>query len=220
MKGNRNMNKSTLTFLGRDSGFGDKNNSAYIEIENELIIIDCGFTVFEQVKNNFDLSKYKSIKIIITHLHNDHAGSLSQVILYAYFEKNIRVSVISKCENIKEYLDITGTPADAYELKQDIEFIKTAHTKYLDAYGFKINILGKNIVYTGDTSTIEPFIPYIKDCNELYIDVSRYGGAHIKIDDIIGILKDIKQKGTEIYLMHIDDKEYIKEITHNEFSIE
>lgn len=36
------MNNSTLTFLGSDSGFGDNNNSAYIELENKLIIIDCG----------------------------------------------------------------------------------------------------------------------------------------------------------------------------------
>ena len=27
----------TLTFLGKDSGFGEKNNSSYIEIENKLI---------------------------------------------------------------------------------------------------------------------------------------------------------------------------------------
>ena len=82
------MKQQTLTFLGRDSGFGEKNNSAYIELEDKLILIDCGFTVFEQVKNKFDLSKYKEIKIIVTHLHNDHAGSLSQLILYSYFVKN------------------------------------------------------------------------------------------------------------------------------------
>lgn len=72
----------TLTFLGKDSGFGEKNNSSYIEIENKLILIDCGFTVFQQVKNKFNFENYESIHIIITHLHNDHAGSLSQLILY------------------------------------------------------------------------------------------------------------------------------------------
>ena len=193
------MKKQTLTFLGRDSGFGEKNNSAYIEVEDKLILIDCGFTVFEQIKNIFDLSKYKEIKIIVTHLHNDHAGSLSQL--------------------IKEYLDITGTPEDAYELKDDIEFIKTEHVKYLDAYGFCLNINDRKIVYTGDTNTIAPFMPYIENCDELYIDVSRFGGAHIKIDDIVDTLKNIKQKGTEIFLMHLDDKEYIRKATNDEFNM-
>ena len=213
------MNNQTLTFLGRDSGFGEKNNSAYIESESELILIDCGFTVFEQVKNKFDLSKYKEIKVIITHLHNDHAGSLSQLILYAYFVLNKKIIVLSKCEKIKEYLEITGTPETAYELREDIDFIKTEHTKYLDAYGFKINLNGKNIVYTGDTNTIEPFMPYIQECDELYIDVSRFGGAHIKIDDIVNTLRNFKQKGKQIYLMHIDDKEYIRKATKGEFNM-
>lgn len=213
------MKKQTLTFLGRDSGFGEKNNSAYIEIGDELILIDCGFTVFEQIKNKFDLSKYKEIKIIVTHLHNDHAGSLSQLILYSYFVKNKKITVLSKCERIKEYLDITGTPEEAYELKNDTEFIKTEHTKYLDAYGFCLNVNGRKIVYTGDTNTIVPFMPYIENCDELYIDTSRFGGAHIKIDDILDILKSIKQKGAEIFLMHLDDKEYIRKVTSDEFNM-
>ena len=203
-----------LKFLGKDAGFGDKNNSAYIEIDNDLILIDCGYTVFNEIKKNFDIEKYNSIKVIITHLHNDHAGSLSQLILYSYFVKNKKVIVYCKCEKIQDYLDITGTPIDAYELKQnqDIEFIKTSHVKYLDSYGFRININGKNILYTGDTNTIEPFMKYINNCNEIYIDVSKYGGAHIKVDDIIETLKQIKSNGTEVILMHLDDKEYIKQI--------
>lgn len=133
----------TLTFLGKDSGFGEKNNSSYIEIENKLILIDCGFTVFQQVKNKFNFENYESIHIIITHLHNDHAGSLSQLILYLWFIYHKKVNIFSKCEHIKDYLDITGTPPEAYELRESIDnlkFIKTTHTLYLDAYGFILKI--------------------------------------------------------------------------------
>ena len=213
------MKEYTLSFLGRDSGFGKNNNSAFYETEKELIIIDCGITVFEKVKEKFDLSKYDSIKIIITHLHNDHAGSLSQLILYCWFIHHKKVTVLSKCEKIKEYLDITGTNEEAYEIKQNIEFIKTEHVDNLDAYGFYICLNGKNIVYTGDTNTIEPFIPYIEKSDELYIDVSRYGGVHIKIDDVVDILRKFKNEGKKIILMHLDDREYIKDITKNEFYI-
>lgn len=71
-------------------------------------------------------------------MYNDHAGSLSQLILYLYFIYNKKVNVISKCEKIKEYLEITGTPEEAYTLQEEkeyVEIIKTEHTKYLDAYG-------------------------------------------------------------------------------------
>lgn len=205
----------TLTFLGSDSGFGDKNNASYIEEENKLILIDCGFTVFNEIKKKFDFNKFDNIEVIITHLHNDHAGSLSQLILYLYFIYNKKITVLSKCNNIKQYLNITGTPPEAYELKDNLEnlkFVKTEHTKYLDAYGFVLNLNDKKIIYTGDTNTIEPFLKDLDGADELYIDVSRYGGAHINIDKVIDLLINFKSKGIEVVLMHIDDKEYIKNV--------
>lgn len=216
------MKEQTLKFLGRDSGFGEKNNSAYIEYDNKFLLIDCGFTVFSQLKNKFDFKKYDEINVIITHLHNDHAGTLSQFILYLYFIYNIKVNVITNCEKIKEFLDITGTPEDAYILKNEneyIKFIKTEHVKYLDAYGFELNINNKKIIYTGDTNTLEPFEMYLEDANEFYVDVSRYGGAHLKIDDIKNELEEIQKNGTSVYLMHIDDAEYIKDATSNIFNM-
>ena len=214
------MKDSLLKFLGSDSGFGAHNNSAYIEERDKLTIIDCGFTVFAQIKEKFDLNKYKEINVIVTHLHNDHAGSLSQLILYAYFIFNIKVNVICMCSKIKEYLDITGTPEDAYTLYdkfENVEFIKTEHTKYLDSYGFKLCLNGKKIVYTGDTNTLEPFMKYINDIDEFYVDVSRYGGAHLKLEDIIDKLREIKKQNINIYLMHIDDREYIAGEINDEF---
>lgn len=214
------MESSILKFLGSDSGFGINNNSAYIEEKGKLTIIDCGFTVFTQIMEKFNLSKYKEINVIVTHLHNDHAGSLSQLILYAYFIFNKKVNVISMCSKIKEYLDITGTTEDAYTLYnkfENVEFIKTEHTRYLDSYGFKLCVNGKKIVYTGDTNILEPFIKYTNDIDEFYVDVSRYGGAHLKIDDVIEKLREIKKKNIKIYLMHIDDRKYIDEKINNEF---
>ena len=214
------MESSILKFLGSDSGFGINNNSAYIEEKGKLTIIDCGFTVFTQIKKKFDLNKYKEINVIITHLHNDHAGSLSQLILYSYFIFNKKVNVISMCSKIKEYLDITGTPEDAYTLYnkfENVEFIRTEHTRYLDSYGFKLCVNGKKIVYTGDTNILELFIKYTNDIDEFYVDVSRYGGAHLKIDDVIEKLREIKKKNIKIYLMHIDDRKYIDEKINNEF---
>lgn len=208
---------STLTFLGLDAGFGKKNNSAYIKTNEDegkkLTLIDCGFTVFEQVKAKFDLNSYDKIDVIITHLHNDHAGSLSQLVLYLCLNYNKKVRILSKCKNLAKYLEITGTPADSYELQQsakNVEFIKTQHVKYLDAYGFKMEVKGKKIVYTGDTNTLEPFLPYLQDADEFYVDASRYGGAHLRITDVSSQLRKIETNGTQVYLMHIDDKKFVQ----------
>lgn len=60
----------------------------------------------------------------------------------------------------------------------------------MDAYGFKLNIHGKSILYTGDTNIIKPFEKYLKNVQEFYVDVSKFGGAHLKIDDVKLKLKD------------------------------
>lgn len=211
---------STITFLGRDSGFGDNNNSGYIEIDNNLLIIDCGFAVFNNIKKRFDYNKYDNVYVLITHLHNDHAGSLSQFILYMWFVFHKKITVVSKCEKIKLLLDIEGTDSDWYYLTDNalgIEFIRTEHVAQMDAYGFKINVNGKKLVYTGDTCTLDPYMPYLDDCDEFYVDTSKFGGVHLKFEDIKDRLSEIKSKGTDIYLMHIDDYEYIKNINNNEF---
>ena len=180
-----------------------------------------GFTVFEKIKK-FDFSKYKEIFVIITHLHNDHAGSLSQFILYNWFVNKKKTIVISKCEKIGQYLQITGTTEEAYEIVDsypNIEFIKTEHAKELDAYGFKMSVDGKNILYTGDTAILDPFEPYLKECDEFYVDVSKNGGVHLKFEDVNERLNELKNNGIKVNLMHIDDKEYISKLNKNEFNM-
>ena len=211
-----------LKFLGKDSGFGDNNNSAYVEIDNTLFLIDCGFSVFNIVKKKFDFSKYKDIKIIVTHLHNDHAGSLSQVILYIWNIYHKPVTVISSCENISQYLEITGTMKESYSIENSdecVEFIKTLHVPEIDSYGFLFKFKNEKILYTGDTCTIEPFEKYFDDISELYIDVSTKGGVHLKINEIMPKLLELKAKGIKIILMHLNDKKAIKKISKNNFII-
>ena len=209
-----------LTFLGSDSGFGKNNTSAYFTINDKFVLIDCGMTVFNKV---IDLIKdYKELDIIITHLHNDHAGSLSQLIQYNYFVLGNKTKVISRCIHIKDYLDITGTPVESYELYTDqeyITFIKTYHDKRLDSYGMLLNINNKKIIYTGDTNTIEPFLPYTDSINELYIDMSKGNEVHLGINECMSILDEIKNKGVNIYLIHTDDLEYLKSVTNGKYTI-
>ena len=210
------MSESQLIFLGNDSGFGEKNNSAYTICENKFYLIDCGYTVFNMIKGNFDFNSFSEINVIITHLHNDHAGSLSQFIMYLWYVCGIKTKVYSKCKRIKDYLDCTGTPEESYEIHGDekwLEFIKTEHVKELDAYGFYMKLNGKEILYTGDTKTIEPYMSYIdKKIDELYVDTSVNGGVHLALSDVMETLISAGKKGTKVFLMHIDDKSKIKTI--------
>ena len=90
-------------------------------------------------------------------------------------------------------------------------FIKTNHCKELDTYGFSAEIKKRKIIYTSDTNTIEPFLQELENAEELYIDLSRYGGVHLKFDDILPKLIEISKKGTKVIPMHLDDAKYIEE---------
>lgn len=210
----------TLTFLGGDSGFGENNTSAYYIMDNKLILIDCGFAIFSKVKNM--LQDFDEIDVIITHLHNDHARTLSQLIMYVYFILGKTVNVISKCERIYDYLDIMGTPKESYNIYNSteyVELIKTEHVKELDSYGMNLKINNKNIIYTGDTCSLNSFLPYIDSVDELYVDISKNGGVHLKISEIIDELDKIHTNGTDVYLMHVDDKKYVKEYINDKYKI-
>ena len=60
----------------------------------------------------------------------------------------------------------------------------------------------------------------MKDADELYVDVSKSGGVHIKIDEVLNQLLKFKKLGGSVYLMHIDDFEYVNKITNGQFYME
>jgi len=208
------MSKSTLKFLGRNSGFFGNNNAAYYEDGKTFWLIDCGITVFYQLVAKFDLSYYDTINILITHLHDDHAGSLSQLLMYLGYECGRKANIFTPCKNIKTRLEIAGVDPKFYVLthSNNIEWVETKHVTFLDSYGFCIKWNGRKLVYTGDTATLEPFYGILKDADEFYVDVSTKGIVHLKIEDILDELIRIKGAGTDVYLMHLNDEKAISDI--------
>ena len=205
-----------LKFLCRGSGFSGENNAAYVEVGEDLILIDCGYTVFNAIREKLDLAKYNNVYIITTHLHPDHAGSLGQLIMYMRYVLNKKPHILSICEKMQKYLGACGVDRKFYFLKEscpyNIKFIKTTHSEFLDAYGFSLEINGKKIVYTGDTATLDPFEKHIEGAYELYVDVSKNGVIHLKIDEVFEKLIAIQNVGTKVFLMHLDDEEYISKV--------
>lgn len=129
--------KKAITFLGKDSGFGKKNTSAYAIVNNRLLLIDCGQTVMTQLQEKNLLTEISGIDVIITHMHGDHVGSLSQLALYSYFVLKTPINIITKCAEIDNFLTITGVarycktpgfPEERYTRNNNfVTFISTDH---------------------------------------------------------------------------------------------
>lgn len=215
--------EKVLHFLGNDSGFGQKNTSAYAFLGNRLLLIDCGYTVMSQLQNKNLLEDISGIDVIITHLHPDHAGSLGQLALYSYFTFKRPINIITACSEIDTFLRITGVPRycqipgfpeERYTRNNDfVTLIPTEHCgEELDCYGFSAKINGRHVVYTGDTSTLTPFLSYLEEGTQLFVDASTVGGVHLKLEDNLPLLNELTQKDVEVYLMHLDNELKIRQM--------
>ena len=157
-------NKVKITFLGGVGEIG-KNMTA-IETENEIIVVDAGFTFPNGELPGVDVvipdisylvaNKAKVKAIILTHGHEDHIGALPFVLrdlnVPIYGSRLTLALVESK---MKEYHDvkykaISVKPKNVLKIGSfTVEFIKVSHS-IAGALALCITTPAGNIVHTGD----------------------------------------------------------------------
>jgi len=104
--------------IGNGGAFNYKmtNSSFVIWNNDEYMLFDCGYNVYtklrrldEDINENFDIKKLKNV--YISHLDDDHVGSLKTLIYYQYFVNDIILNI---------YADYNITK-DLTELLKDID---------------------------------------------------------------------------------------------------
>ena len=210
-----------LQFLGRGSAFADENNSAFFVNGSELVLIDFPLSSFMKMRrigaDKLSGVKNADLTVIITHTHGDHAGGVATLIHYAFYIMHRKVTVIAPSDELAADLKylierIEGCDPAGYELitadKAErpwlIGVIPTIHTPQLAGrcFGYNLLVEGNNVVYTGDTAVIEPFLPYLTAGTYLYSDSSASGSrVHIGISEL---LEKVRGLDIHLYLMHLD----------------
>lgn len=218
-----------LNFLGRDSGFGNNHTSAFFFTEsNDIVVIDCPISTFQKLRKT-DLTDHEHIYVLITHTHGDHIGGLGLFVQHVFFNLHKKVTVVAPSKEVandlQTVLTIEGNETEWYHLITSdflseenwfVSCVLTEHSPQLagKCFGYVFIISGRAVVYTGDTSTLKPFEPYFPMCNELYVDTSvHYGMIHLKLEDALTDFIGLSEKGTEIFLMHLDDVDGASVIT-------
>lgn len=213
-----------LTFLGNGSGFSESHTGAGFEInKNGYCFIDCSmFNINKMV----DIAKqYERIFLLITHMHSDHVSGLpifAQKMFYVYNKKIEIIAPDILIKDIDTFLSISGVNRNIVDIYNTyfaqmhygwfLSRIRTKHAPELPnkCFGYKLFIDNKYVIYSGDTCCFDDFANYIKYCNELYLDVSAsYGKVHLLLDDIFDELLKLSSQ-MDIYLMHIDDIDYVR----------
>lgn len=90
--------------------------------------------------------------------------------------------------------------------------ILTQHAPELSGrcFGYQLTLDGKNVIYTGDSNTLEPFLPYLTEGSVLYTETaSMESPVHFPVKKLLELETYFKEKNIQVYLMHLDDEEAI-----------
>ena len=159
-----------IHFIGTGSAFNTRlgNTSAYILDHQSMVLIDCGGSVFHQLRELKLLDELAQLDIIITHTHPDHIGSLGEVVFYAHYVLKITPRIyFPDMELLNKFFACIGVESNMYELvaetktvidtgfgNLELSFMPVSHVPVIPAYGFILTSKDSRIYYSGDTNDI------------------------------------------------------------------
>ena len=157
-----------IQFIGTGGAFEPEfgNSAAIIELNGKKILLDCGFTVYPFLKTHNLIQEIDYV--LLTHLHNDHCGSLANLLLhFSVYIKSKKPVVLFASENQKKdifkFLEIQVKEPDNYaDFKplQEVEGITAIdsfgkHSENFQSYSFIFTEGSERIIYSGDLAQPE-----------------------------------------------------------------
>lgn len=205
-----------------------------------LVCIDMPASSLTKIKRGaIDIKDYGDIYVYITHTHADHISGLPTFAEYCYYIYGKAINIMVPGQLVYkdiQYLmeSLEGSTQGLYNLYDTSKSINrrpwfkqcipVEHVLKLKdkCFGYVFNVDKKHIMYTGDTRGLYPFSDvYTELINdglapsdiEFYSEISTIDvGVHVYYEKGIERLTEIANKGTQVYLMHYDNKEKLTEM--------
>jgi glyoxylase-like metal-dependent hydrolase (beta-lactamase superfamily II) len=174
-----------IRFLGIGGAFDYQlgNSSAWVEWADKRILLDCGSTVYGRLRDLDLINSYDYV--LLTHLHDDHVGSLTTAIYHQRFFTHSprKTRIIYPDTTFRDlchaYLKLAMTDPDAY-----VDFIPISefdglyaipttdlHIPGMASYGYVFEEGSDVLVYSGD----------IGDPNHIFRFLSQFEGKKITV---------------------------------------
>ena len=209
--------------------FDSTNSSFLIEFnKNYIMLFDCGYNVFEKLQklHGESIIDLKNIKgVFISHMDDDHMGSLKTFIYYQYIINNIALEVYCGSDvypSLNEYLkDIDGLvkhyrryPATLFTLniigeQQDISFkeyniyLKTVPgIHFKPSYGLlcieQNDPINNTLAISGDTVLNYEFFKSVQNFSKVFHDFSNWDCPDQQVHCCESMIQKFKNSDSEL----------------------
>lgn len=226
------MHKLDLFSLGS----GSSGNSFLIKYNEDIILIDAGFSCKNIVekfeKLNLSITDIKAI--VITHTHSDHIKGVGPLVrkfgMPVYISEKSFLNAKERFGKLSSVVYFTGN----FKINEFfIEPLSSSHDS-IENFNFIITVNGYKISYISDTGYVTPYLLFkVKDSDVLVIEanydkmtlinnktrpwimkqrvLSRIG--HLSNDDALSVVQSINcSKLSHLFLIHISSE-------HNDYSL-
>lgn len=210
-----------IQFAGTGGAFqtGLRNSSALLTMDSTTFLIDCGHSVFPYLVERNLIQQIDAV--IVTHLHDDHVGSLSSLILFNELAlKKGRMKLIYPSEAFRIQLTsfLSHSLGDPEEWVEFIHISKVEGMQAVDTFGkhvpgmqtwsFLFSDGKSSIAYSGDLGDPSPLFEALEQLDLPVLRVFHetcfiaYGTAHVLYTELEKYLDRY-----DIYGYHCDHRE-------------
>jgi len=217
-------------FLGSGNAFSDggrANAAIHVTAPGVSLLLDCGGSALPAIKKHLDPASIDAIDAIaVTHLHGDHFGGITFLVIEQHFAGRKRELVCAGPPSLEQrmraaeqalYPDFFGPVQLGFPLRtrvlgrEPIELggarvsaLPVRHVRLAEPHGLRVEVGGKLIAYSGDARWTEELAAVAKGadlfiCEASYFD--RDDPAHISYRQVMAHREEFEAK--RIVLTHL-----------------
>ncbi len=175
-------NNTEITPIGYGGAFNvsEKNSSFLVKNGDVNILLDCGYSVYSELTLMEEINEIDYV--YITHMHDDHFGSLSTLIFSRFYINGMKTNILCSKEmenNLLTYLvDVIGHDKDQFTLN-DLDDDKILLVMPIDTTNHHVKnmvssgvILAFNdtdlVLFSGDVN--KPILDILKETDKDFFD--------------------------------------------------
>jgi len=216
-----------VRFLGSGNAFSDggrANAAIHVTAPGVSLLLDCGGSALPAIKKHVDPASIDAIAV--THLHGDHFGGITFLVLEQHFAGRKRELVVGGPPSLDQrlraaeqalYPDFFGRVELGFPLRTlvlaekptelggaQVSALEVRHVRLSEPHGLRVKVGGALIAYSGDARWSEHLIPVARGADLFICEASYFDSddpAHISYRQLMAHRAQLGAK--RIVLTHL-----------------